>query len=232
MVFYDEAIDYRLVSYSQLWSFTPIWKNATASIFESFSKNYPGIYRSESNHQIHSFIYSIPESKDLKMLHKNSKEYQEFVEKSYNFVCLRDPYRRFISNFYHKIVLNPNGVEAQDFFKNYNAKQLDPINKLKIFLKYMESSEKLDPHFFSQSRIADYGYVDYSYCINLENINKDWKVLAEKFNNIPKLLEQKLQASDSDYFAKMIATDQRFKGIYHKIKMLYLDDYKFLESFG
>lgn len=227
---YDEAIDYRLISYKENWSFTPIWKNGTKSIFEAFSKNFPGIFRYPSNHQIHSFVYSPPKSNDLKMLHKDSDEYKDFVQQSFNFVCFRDPYKRFISNFYHKIILNPGGKESKNFLLKYNIDGLDEINKLKIFVEYVKNDNQIDPHFWSQTQISDTKNIKYHYVLRLEKLDTDWANLSNKFSNIPTLCDTKFHASNSSFLAEKIANDKNFKKIYTKIKMIYLDDYKFLEG--
>lgn len=229
---YDKSIEYRLVSYNQNWSFTPIWKNGTHSIFEAFSQRFPEMHRATTGHQIHSFIFDPPESDDLKMLHKESEEYLEFVKQSFNIVCLRDPYTRFISNFYDKLVVNPDGKEAKHFFSQYNTKSADPIKKIKLFVNYVEEQQVLDPHFQTQSSLCDAKNIDYSYIINLQKINEDWSFLTNKFLNIPKLGNNKMQASHSQEFATMVARDSRLRGVYNKILMLYLDDYKLLEKFS
>lgn len=230
---YDFSIDYRLVSYKENWSFTPIWKNATHTIFETFSKNFPDIRRARTGHQIHSFAFHLPNSDDLAMLHKDSDEYLSFVKNSFNFVCLRDPYKRFISNFYDKIVLNPNGKEGRDFLKKYNVNDVEPIKKLKIFLKYVEANkETLDPHFWTQTKLSGSEMIQYDHVVLLENIEFGWKLLESKFTNVPSLISNKKNQSGSQDFAKIVSNDPSLKSIYQKIKMIYLDDYKLLESFS
>ena len=226
---YDQSIDYRLVSFQEKWTFTPIWKNGTKSIFETMSAQVPDIERSPSTHQIHSFVYPPLVSEDLNMLHKDSEEYLKILKSSFNFVCIRDPYERFISAFYHKLIQNPNGLETKSFYKQYGLDNYSDIKKLYVFVEYILSNNEVDPHFWSQSKLARLDEINYSYMIKMDSLRKDWDMLSDKFTNIPKLHEYRLHATDSKIFADHLKKDKSHQRLVKKIEMLYLDDYKFIE---
>ena len=224
---YDESIDYRLVSYKENWSFTPIWKNATASIFKAFSNKFPDLPPSISKHEIHSLIYSWPENDDLFMLHKDSDEYKYFSKQAKNIVCVRDPYERFISAFYHKLILNPNGKEARDFLKKNNISGLDNLQILNKFVAYLTITDDADPHFISQTKLASLNDVKYDHVISFNNLNREWKSLQSIYPNIPDLETNKIHQTDSKHFANEVRNNSR---MFKRIEMLYLDDYIFLRN--
>lgn len=224
---YDKAIEYRLVSYQHNWTFTPIWKNATASIFKAFSNKFPDLPPSISKHEIHSLIYNWPQNDDLVMLHKDSIDYKQFARQAKNIVCVRDPYERFISAFYHKVILNPNGKEARDFLKKNNISGLDSLQVLNKFILYLMKTDDVDPHFISQTRLASLNDVKYNYVISFNNLNKEWKNLQDIYPNIPNLENKKIHQTESKHFANEVKKNSK---MFKRIQMLYLDDYIFLRN--
>jgi hypothetical protein len=224
---YDPGIEYRLVSYEYNWTFTPIWKNATASIFEAFSNKF---LEMQSRHKIHDFVNRLPENDDLKMLHKDSKEYLDAVKDKNNIVCVRDPYERFMSAFYHKIIENPGGMEVPKF--NYKKSEtIDDIKKLYLFVDYMSDKlETIDPHFQPQAYIANFDNIKYFDIINISNFNNGWNKLAQKYENIPPINGIHKHKTDSKIFADMIKNQKEHSRIVSRIKMLYLDDYNFIRN--
>jgi hypothetical protein len=223
---YDEVIEYRLVSYQYNWTFTPIWKNATASIFSAFSKKFTEIH-SEKLHNIHNIAYRLPKNDDLKMLHKNSSEYLNFANQSNNIVCLRDPYERLISAFYHKIILNPGGVEARDFFSKNKVDGLSNLEILNRFVAYLKTTNEIDPHFISQTTLGNLNDINYHHIINFNNLNNEWKNLQNIYPNIPNLDKNKIHETGSGHFANEVRRDNK---MFKRIEMLYLDDYNFIRK--
>ena len=226
---FDEAINYRLISKDNNWTFTPIWKNGTKTIFHSLSKNIDSIETQSRTHSIHEFINNMPSDSGLKMVHKDSKEYASVINAgSFNFVCLRDPYERFMSAFYHKILVT-KGKERGTFFEDYDAENDKPILKLKKFILYVRNNDNIDPHFWSQTRIADLNNIKYHSVISLNNLRSDWNELASKLNGLPRLDKTHLHKTKSYNLADRIMRPENDK-IYKKILNLYADDYKYLSS--
>lgn len=226
---YDTAIDYRLISLNNNWSFTFIWKNGTSSIATAFAHSLKTF--NNYDHQIHTLF---DKDNPIHMVHKDSSDYHDLVSSgSYNFVCLRDPLERFMSAFNDKIVRHPNGKESVAFF-NINSKyrELSAIKQLKLFVDFVCEGENIDPHFISQTKIADLNSIEYDYIVRLNNLNNDWEVVANKFSDIPKLSKIKYWKNNSEDFIKEVKKEKDFNRLVYKIKDIYSDDYMFIDKYG
>lgn len=228
---YDPSIEYRLVSKKENWSFVPIWKNGTKTVFQAFAEM--GRLPKISDHHIHSFLWSDPNNPyfdDVCFMHKDSKEYNDFKKTAFNFVIVRDPIERALSNIYHKLILDPGGNETADFLDKYSVKDADDSSKIIAFVAYLELNyPNVDPHFLSQNILANLSDSKFDMIIDLKNLQESWNVLSNRYSNIPKIDNSNNNVSKKYENALYAIKDKKTAhNIKNRLKQVYKDDYFFI----
>jgi len=209
-----------VVSIKDSWLYQPIFKNATYSIYESLLRHYN---KNINEVTIHLAMYKVQENSDVcyvdKIKNIDTSNYKKLV-------VLRSPFKRFVSNFFHKLLQHPD-EEVEDFLSVYKLSN-DIMTNFVNFINFQYSldEEKRDVHFQTQVRLGKILDVKYDYYLNVNNLQEEWKEL--KF--MPPLIKEKRYASGSSDFANYIMNDSINKRYYKKIVMMYEKDYEFLSK--
>jgi hypothetical protein len=209
-----------IVSVKDSWLYQPIYKNATYSIYELLLNHYN---KNIDNKSIHFVMYNLKENNDICLINKIVKIDTYSYKK---FIVLRDPYKRFVSNFFHKLIQHPH-QEVKDFLSVHKLSD-NIITNFANFINFQYSldEQNRDVHFQSQIRLGKISEVKYDYYLNINNLQEEWKQLTF----MPPLIKEKRHRSGSSDFANYIKNDPINKRYYKKIAMMYEKDYEFLSK--
>ena len=203
------------------FTYVAIRKNATTSIAAALWQLETGIDYEDD---------SFPEDPNLTTVFNYSSEYVPSSTKLV-FTCVRDPYERLVSGFYHKVFAHPRDEASafisssfnEDIYRNDN----DISKYFERFLSFIEhvGVENVDHHFSLQTKCGHFDKINYDIVLNVKNLYDQWGSVQKAVPTMPDLPRHKIHETNSENLLDI------FEFSRSRVEALYVKDYEMLSKY-